>query len=436
MADRSSGSMGFFAVVAIGIGGMVGGGIFAVLGLAVQLAHGGTPLAFLLAGIVALLTAYSYARLSVTFPSQGGTVEFLNQGFGVGLATGALNVLLWISYVVMLALYAHAFGSYGASLVPGGGALARHALITASIVLLTALNAVGSKAVGRAEEWIVGLKLSILLLFVAVGLFGGDWGRAAPGAWSGFGELVAGGMIIFLAYEGFELIANAAGDVRRPQTTLPRAYLAAVGFVIVLYVLVSLVTVINLPVDQIVAAKDYALAKAAEPFLGQVGFTLIAIAAVLSTGSAINATLYGAARVSYVIAKDGELPEVLEHNVWRRPLEGLLLTAVAAALMANLFDLSSISMMGSAGFLLVFAAVNVANLRLRRKTSSRGWLSAAGAVACLGALGALIWQRLQVAPAQLWILLAMLGLAIAVEAVYRGLTGRSHSPEYPLQGES
>jgi len=431
MAGSTEGSMGFLAVVAIGIGGMVGGGIFAVLGLAVQLAHGGTPVAFLLAGIVALLTAYSYTRLSVTFPSQGGTVEFLNQGFGVGVPTGALNILLWISYVVMLALYAHAFGSYGASLLPGGGGpVARHLLITASIVLLTLLNAVGSKAVGSAEEWIVGLKLTILLLFVGVGLWGGDWHRAAPSTWSGAPELVAGGMIIFLAYEGFELIANAAGDVREPRRTLPRAYFSAVLFVIALYVLVSAVTVINLPVDSIVAAKDYALAEAARPFLGATGFTLIALAAVLSTGSAINATLYGAARVSYVIAKDGELPELLERKVWRRPLEGLLLTAGASALMANLFELGSISMMGSAGFLIVFAAVNAANFRLRERTGSSAWLSALGALACVLALAALVWQRLRVAPAELWILAAMVALSVGVEALYRGLTGRTHRPEY------
>ncbi len=113
-------------------------------------------------------------------------------------------------------------------------------------------------------------------------------------------------MIIFLAYEGFELIANTAGDLGDPERTLPRAYYSAVLFVIVLYVLVAAVSVGNLPVPQIVAAKDYALAEAARPFLGQAGFTLIAIAALLSTASAINATLYGAARLSYVIAKDGE----------------------------------------------------------------------------------------------------------------------------------
>lgn len=108
-------TISFLSVVSIGVGGMVGGGIFAVLGLAVQLARGGTPMAFFLAGIVALITSYSYARLSVTYPSQGGTVEFLNQAFGPELITGSLNILLWISYMVMLSLYAYAFGSYGAS---------------------------------------------------------------------------------------------------------------------------------------------------------------------------------------------------------------------------------------------------------------------------------------------------------------------------------
>src|SRR5665648_41466 len=87
------GPLGLLSVISIGVGGMVGGGIFAVLGLAVQLSRGGTYIAFALAGIVALITSYSYAKLSVTYPSQGGTVEFLDQAFGPGLITGGLNVL-------------------------------------------------------------------------------------------------------------------------------------------------------------------------------------------------------------------------------------------------------------------------------------------------------------------------------------------------------
>jgi hypothetical protein len=226
-------------------------------------------------------------------------------------------------------------------------------------------------------------------------------------------------MIIFLAYEGFELIANTAHDVKDPRKTLPRAFFTAVLFVIALYIMVALVTTGSLPVDKIVAAKDYALAVAAKPFLGQAGFVLIACAALLSTGSAINATLYGAARLSFTIAKEGELPEILEKKVWHRPAEGLLITAAVTLLIANLFDISSISTMGSAGFLLIFAAVNGANLKLRRETGSNLWVPLLGLLACSAALVVLLWQTYRTAPARLLILVVMAALAFLVEWLYR-----------------
>jgi len=414
------GKIGLWAVVAIGVGGMVGGGIFAVLGLAVQMAHGGTPLAFALAGVVALLTAYSYAKLSVAYPSRGGTVVFLDRTFGAGMFTGSLNVLLWLSYIVMLSLYAFAFGSYGATFLPHvWQGVGKHALISLAVIAITGMNLLNAELIGKAEIWIVTLKLAILLLFVGVGVFGIHADRIAPGSWSSPLQRAAGGMIIFLAYEGFELIANTANDVRDVAKTLPQAYYTAVGFVIAPYVLVALVTVGNLPVDKIVAAKDYALAESARPFLGQAGFTLIAVAAMLSTASAINATLYGAARLSYCIARDGELPAELERKVWGQPVEGLLISAGLTLIVANAFDLTSIATLGSAGFLLIFAAVNSANARQAPHTHSRGWISAAGALACLLALGALVWQTATNRPAKLWVLAAMLALAVLIEGAFR-----------------
>jgi amino acid transporter len=420
MSKAGDGKLGLVAVVAIGVGGMVGGGIFAVLGLAVQLARGGTPMAFALAGVVALLTAYSYAKLSVAYPSRGGTVTFLDRAFGAGMFTGSLNVLLWLSYVVMLSLYALAFGSYGATFLPAAWqGIGKHALITLIVILITGLNLLRAELIGKAEGWIVGLKVTILLLFVGVGVVYVNTSRIGPGSWSPPLQLAAGGMIIFLAYEGFELIANTAHDVRDVARTLPRAYYMAVGFVIALYVLVALVTVGNLAVDKIVAAEDYALAEAARPFLGQAGFTLIAIAAMLSTASAINATLYGTARVSYGIARDGELPAVLERRVWSQPVVGLFITAGLTLAVANAFDLTSISTLGSAGFLLIFAAVNTANARHRRQTKSRGWISAIGAVACLAAFAALAWQTARTGPGRLWVLAGMVALAVLIEGVFR-----------------
>jgi len=232
-------------------------------------------------------------------------------------------------------------------------------------------------------------------------------------------------MIIFLAYEGFELIANSAQDVRTPATTLPRAYYSAVGFVIVLYILIAVVTVGTLPVTEIVAAKDYALAEAARPFLGQTGFLLIAIAAMLSTASAINATLYGTARLSYVIAKDGELPSVLERKVWNEPIEGLLITTGLTLLIANSVDLSSMSTMGSAGFLLIFAAVNGANVKLAGETRSRRWISLVGVGLCLGALASLLWQTAVRSLHQLWIPFGMIAVSFLVEATFRLTTKRT-----------
>lgn len=419
--------IGYWSAVSIGIGGMVGGGIFAVLGLAVNLSHGGAPIAFTIAGLVALVTAYSYSKLSVTFPSSGGTVEFLNQGFGTGIWTGGLNILLWISYVVMLSLYSSAFGSYGATFFPQDDQMFwKHILTSVVIVSFTLLNVLNAKIVGKSEEVIVLVKIIILAIFVTVGFWSINFDNLEPSTWSAPIALMAGGMIIFLAYEGFELIANTANNVKNPKSILPKAFYTSVLFVIGLYVMVSIVTVGNLSVDKIVESRDYALAESAKPFLGHIGFVVIAIAALLSTGSAINATLYGASRISYIIAKTGELPHNLERKIWKKPIEGLIITSILTLIISNLFDLSSIAIMGSAGFLLIFTAVNFANFRLHKKTFSSRWISLVGSIVCIVALGVLIWQTKISSPENIWVFVIMVVMAFLIEVIYRKISNRTH----------
>ncbi len=419
----SSSPIGLWGAVAIGIGGMVGGGIFAVLGLSVQITRGAAPLAFLLAGGVAVLTARSYALLSRSYPSRGGTVVFLDRAFGPSLFAGGINVLLWLSYIVMLALYAQAFGGYAASFLPAADrGLGRHLLLSAAVVLITGVNIVGATLVARTERVVVMVKLAILVLFVGVGMSGVSTVRLSPGQWSAPLSIVAGGMIIFLAYEGFELIANAAEDVADPGRTLTRAYYISVLSVIVLYVLVAVVAVGSLPVATLVGARDYALAEAARPTFGAAGFTMIAVAAMLSTASAINATLYGSARMTYTLATSRELPAELERPIWNQPMEGLLITAGATLVLANLLDLTSIATMGSAGFLIVFAAVNLAEARTAGERGSRPWLSRSAAVACVGALVALVATS---SLSSVGVLVVMVALAFGIEATVRRLTGVS-----------
>jgi amino acid transporter len=426
-SSQKQGQIGFLAVTAIGIGGMVGGGIFAVLGLAVVLAGGATPIAFAIAGVVAAVTSYSYAKLSVTYPSEGGTVTFLNKAFGTGWITGSLNVLLWLSYLVTLSLYAFACGSYGATFFPAEDHVFwKHVILSAVIVIFTLVNIAGATFVGRAEKYIVIIKLAILVFAGVMGLWFVDFERLSPATWTGPISLIAGGMIIFVAYEGFELIANTANDVRNPKKTLPRAYYSAVGFVILLYIVIAMVTVGDLPLNQLVHAQDYALAAAVKPFLGHFGFVLIAIAALLATCSAINATLYGSARISYIIAKTGELPSALEKTTGKSgmPLEGLILTSAISLLMANLFHIDRISTMGSAGFLMIFAMVNLANAILHKETGGRVWLAILGFIVCVIAVVALIWQTVLTSPANIWVLVIMLGASVAIELTYRAITGR------------
>ena len=152
MSDTDQKKIGYLELTAIGIGGMVGGGIFAVLGLASQLARGATPIAFIIAGVVALVTTYSYKNLSVAFPSKGGTVTFIDRGFGVDFFTGGMNILLWLSYVIMISLYAFAFGSYGASFFPASEQFFwKHLFISGVILLFTGLNALGATFVGKTD---------------------------------------------------------------------------------------------------------------------------------------------------------------------------------------------------------------------------------------------------------------------------------------------
>ena len=242
----ASGSLGLAALVSIGVGGMVGGGIFSVLGLTVQIAGAGAYLSFVVGGIVAALTGWSYSLLSVRVRSRGGTAVFLDRAFGTGVA-GPLNLLLWLSYFVMLGLYAVACGAYLAALLglDGNGPWPR-LLASAVVICFAALNLAGAQVVGRAESVLVYFKLAVLLVFCLGGLAFVDAARVSSAAFPSAGAIVYAGALIFLGYEGFELIANASEDARDPGRTLPRAYLIAIGGVIALYVLVAFVAVGNL----------------------------------------------------------------------------------------------------------------------------------------------------------------------------------------------
>ncbi|WP_235283536.1 MULTISPECIES: APC family permease [unclassified Methanosarcina] len=378
-----------------------------------------------MAGAVALLSTYSYAKMGVRYPSAGGPVEFLLKGFGDGILSGGLNLLLWVGYVFGLALYAKGFSYYAVTFLPAGSApVWDNVFATAIILVFTAINFVGAKAVGKSELFIVSIKVGILLLFAVAGLFYMNPANLSVSAWPTSGNVFFGAGMVFLAYQGFGLITNAAEDMKAPEKNLPRALYLSVGLVIIIYVLVSLAVIGNLSIPEIESAQDYALAAAAKPFLGDIGFKIMALAALFSTSSAINASLYGGANVSYLLAREGELPEFFERKLWNRGTEGLFITSGLVILCANFLKLEGIGMLASASILIIYVAVNASHLHLLKETGAKSYLIWASLLSSLIFFVVLTYYEFVHSKSTLGLLALTIVSCFAAEWVYRRYSGR------------
>lgn len=423
-AEKKKG-IGLWAAISIGVGGMVGAGIFSILGAASAIAGNALYVSFAIAGIVALFNAYSYAKLGVKYPTAGGPVEFLIRGFGNSVLSGGLNILLWVGYVFALALYARAFGGYAMTFMPKGSMPTWIGIFGTAIVLFfVVIEFIGSKAVAAFESVNEFIKITILVLFAVIGYFSIKPELLSFSKWPAGSNILFGAALIFIAYEGFGLITNAAEDMATPHKTLPKALYLSILIVITIYVTVSMNVVGHLPIPDIIKAQDYALAQAAIPFLGRVGFVIIVLTALLSTASAINATLYGGSNVSYMVARDGELPKVFERTVFHRAKEGMLITAGFVIIFLNILPLDRIAMLGSGAFLLIYGSVNVAHLHISKETNAKQWVIWIAILGDLASLVILTIYTIKKAPVTLIVLLGMIVFSFVMEWGYRMITKR------------
>ena len=413
--------LSFAEVTAIGIGGMIGGGIFAVLGLAIAVAGHAVALTLAGGGIIAFLTGLSYAHLGLAFRGDGGSFTYIERAFAAPAVAGIAGWLLIVGYIGTLALYATAFGDYGAALLRESGIAAPQPGMLATLVLTAFLgiNLVGAKVSGRVELAVVAAKLAILVLFAAVGIFGASMSHFAPVFDHGVVTSLGAVALIFVAYEGFELIPNAIDEMRNPERNLRPAILSSIVITTAIYIVVAVVALGNLTPAQIDHDQEYVLAVAAKPALGRTGFALIGIAALLSTASAINATLFGAARLAMVMAQERALPRLFSMRERKRPIPYVsLLALTAASLLLTLgADLATISVLASTTFLLIFAAVNFAAVRLAKSIGAHPFPPLAGGLlaiaSCVILLGHSWWtDRRSIA----W-LATSYGLAIILESV-------------------
>ncbi|NIA08268.1 MAG: amino acid permease [Nitrospiraceae bacterium] len=409
--------LGLKEVVAMGVGGMVGGGIFSVLGLSVGLAGHAAPIAFALGGVIALFTGWSYVRLGLHFHSDGGSFTYLEHAFRHPNIAGLGGWLLLVGYIGTLALYAYTFGVYGSVMLGdvAHGSPVQHLLESGVLLTFLGVNLYGVKAAGHTEDIIVLIKVLILSLFAIVGLFYVNPDHLLPVFNKGKLNVLMGAALIFVAYEGFELIPNAINEMKDPEHNLPRAIMLSILITLTIYILVSLVAVGNLLPSEINKYKEYALAVAAKPFLGHAGFVLIGLGALLSTASAINATLFGTARLGEVMAKDQALPHAFSarERTQNIPWVSLCIISGITVLFVNLGDLTVISSFASSTFLLVFASINFSALRLHKRIAITPIVPLLGIVLCLASwlvLSDYLWE--QNSSSLLWLAAFYLGIAM------------------------
>lgn len=377
--------------VFLGIGSMVGAGIFALFGQAGSIAGAAVWVSFLVSGIIALLQGYSFAKLGARFPSSGGVIDWIMRGYGKGMFTGGIVMLGFFSYLITVAMVAVSFGNYAASLFFGENASPLWVKVFAAgvVIVLTFLNMVGAQNTVKAQTILTTIVLIILTGFAIALLSQINPTMLAPANYPPMTFILASVALTFFSYLGFGVLAFTGGDIQEPQKNMPRAMYISLGFTMLLYIALALGVFGTLTVDQVIEHAETALAAAALPIFGEVGFTLISIAAVFACAGAINATLYATLGASHLMAQNGILPPIfgLKYRGGTEGSRGLALSAVAIVLMAVLFDLGAIASVGSAVVLAISVLVTIAHLRMTQDTQAS---KAILWIALLSALGAVL----------------------------------------------
>ena len=410
----SAGKMTVRQASFIGVGAMVGAGIFALLAPAGQIAGAAVWVSFLIAGLIAALQGYSFGRLGSKFPSGSGMIEYVSRGFGDGHFTGVTAWLAFGAQFIVTAMVATSFGGYVSAMFTDDDVAWAKAFTILLVLAAALLNIVGPSAVTKAQGVIVRVVIGILAVFSLVTLFTADWSLLAPSGYPSLRVIFSSVALTFFAFLGFGVITFTAKDLPEPKRQLSQAMYIVLGIATVVYVAIALGVYGALTVDEVVAAGDTAVAEAAKPALGDAGYVLMAVTAIFATAGATNAGIYPAIGLSNDLAKKRQFPPVFGRS-WGRVPVGLAVMVVATLVLAMIFDLSAIASIGSAVALLIFTFVTISHLRVREQTGARAWVLVIGLVTLLATLLSFATTTLVEEPATAVTLVVLLGLAVGLD---------------------
>ncbi len=367
--------LGLLELIAIALGGMIGGGIFTVLGISVSMIGVFTPVAFVLGGVLATLAAYSYIKLGVYYRDEGATYSFFKKTFPSSKFAASL-IGWWVifGYISTLALYAYTFSAYAISGFEfGDSEWIRKGVAGIIILIFVLINIWSVKGMGKIEDIMVYTKLVILAIISFVLINNSN--TTLPTLIQESGDIKILSILIvasltFVAFEGFQLVINAVNEMDNFKKNIPRAIYSAIFLASFIYVVLSLGAIFAIPFENIIQNKEYALAAGADKILGHWGTDLVILGALLATSSAISGTLFGASRQMSVIASDGYFPKILTIRKNAIPIYSIITMATLAFCLILIGDLKVILEFGSITFLIVSMLMAYANFKIYKLTNS------------------------------------------------------------------
>jgi amino acid transporter/nucleotide-binding universal stress UspA family protein len=387
MEIRLSREMRLMDITMIGVGAMIGAGIFVLTGIAAGVAGPALLVTFFLNGVVALLTALAYAELGSAFHDAGGGYLWVKSSLPnpSGFLSGWMS---WFAHAVACSLYALGFGAYFHLVLQAAGVPDFHLgfmtlekwLAVATCLVFSYINFRGAAETGEAGNVVTVSKVVVILAFIGVGLWvvagRPQWeGAFTPFFTRGWGGVFAAMGLTFIAFEGYEIIAQTSEEVEDPKRNVPRAVFLSLLIVVPIYLLVAFVAVAavdppaGLTVTQFLGReKEVALVSAAGQFLPGGGYVIL-VGGLLSTLSALNATIYSSSRVAFAMGRDANLPPLLARVHERRatPHYAIAFSTLVIVAMAVLLPIEDVAAAADIMFLLLFVQVNLALIRLRAK---------------------------------------------------------------------
>lgn len=410
--EYKAGSIGLISAIAMGTGVMIGAGIFALTGQIAELAGPFFPISFLVGAMVTAFSAYTYIKMSNAWPSAGGIAMILQKAYGRGAVAAGAALLMALSMVINESLVARTFANYalrpfeitGGPLVP--------VIAVALIIFAYVLNASGNKSVGLFSTVMSALKIFGIAIFgiAALWVSGGNSAFTSVDASTtpvmGFIASVA---LSILAFKGFTTITNSGAEITDPHRNVGRAIVVSIVICVIVYIIVALAVGSSLSLDRIVMAKDYALAEAAGPVLGQTGFYLTVLLALIATASGLIASVFAVSRMLAMLTDMKMIPHSHFGMSGSVRSHTLLYTVVIAGVLAVLFDLSRIASLGAFFYLVMDILIHFGVYRfLHKQIGARGWIILTAIVLDVGVLTAFTAMKLGSDP--MIVLYAVLGI--------------------------